>query len=91
MEYKVSQALSAVKRILDTTRSPVLPGSATRDHTYTDKFRLAELLGAQSIESIHIALDTIGPFHGNINQYIEIIHQNYILKQYFNIIKYHYT
>ena len=52
---QVNAALTEAKKILDTTRRPVLPTDAP--HTYTNKFTLAEMATQVSSASLVIALE----------------------------------
>ena len=56
--YTVAKALESVESILDTTRNPVLPEDA--EHTYEDKYALAEFVVNSAIASYGNVLNHIG-------------------------------
>ena len=56
----VNEALQSVKRVLDINRSPHLHLADDVDHTYTDKFQLANLLTNTTIISVTIILERFG-------------------------------
>eukprot|EP00934_Nitzschia_sp_Nitz4_P003748 Nitzschia sp. Nitz4//scaffold57_size113557//33958//34375//NITZ4_003985-RA/size113557-augustus-gene-0.179-mRNA-1//-1//CDS//3329554828//3738//frame0 len=57
-EEKVSNALKAVERILEVDRNPRLAGNV--DHTYDDKYALADSITNSAILAVLNALHEIG-------------------------------
>jgi hypothetical protein len=70
----VDKALARVQTILDTTRHPVLAHESEEDHTYDDKFALAEFLINTGIAAKMNALERLGLGPDQLEQVVGWVH-----------------
>lgn len=72
---EVAKALQKIERLIDTTRNPRLI-DANVDHTYDDKFLVAETLTNTSLATIKTCMEHLGFATDHWHQCMEWIQQN---------------